>query len=208
MSKSKLPLIMCAALVLTSCASQRSNRPLLSVAPSAASDNDIYIADKVGRIRALRSDGSEEWSLSLPDEIVKRDNTASRDLRIDTLAARSGGMIFGLASQLSGRNAGGTLLFALGANQLLWYVSAPYPEQNGAPIGIGRDAVYESAQDGALYAFARADARQLWKYQVGQGALGPPTVGAEGTIYVTGPNYNLHAVGPDGKQRWVVSTQN
>jgi outer membrane protein assembly factor BamB len=208
MRKPHLLLIVSAAFVLTSCASQRSNRPLLSVAPSAASDNDVYIADKFGRIRAFRSDGSEQWNLSLPDEIIKRDSTASRDLRVDVLAARSGGKIFGLASQLSGRNAGGTLLFALDANHLLWYAAAPYPEQNGAPIGIGRDAVYEAAQEGAVYAFARADAKQLWKYQVGQGGLGSPTVSADGTIYVTGPNYKLHAVAPDGTPRWVVSTQN
>ena len=197
----------CVALVLTSCGSQRSNRPLLSVAPSAAADNDVYLADQSGRIRALRADGSEHWNLSLLDEILKRDNTVSHDLRIDFLAARSAGKIFGLATQLSGRKAGGTLLFALNQNELLWYAEAPYPEQNGYPLAIGSNAIYEAAQDGGLYAYDRADGKQIWKYQVGQGNLGAPTVGADGTIYVTGPNYNLHAVAPDGKQRWVAVSQ-
>ena len=207
MAKTQLLLFVCFPLVLASCGSQRSNRPLLSVAPSAAADNDVYVADQFGKIRAFRADGSEQWNLSLPNELLKRDNTISHDLRIETLAARSAGKVFGLATELSGRNAGRTLLFALDQNQLLWFAAVPYPEQNGYPLAIGANAVYEAAQDGALYAHARADGNQVWKYQVGQGRLGAPTVGADGTIYVTGPNYNLHAVSPDGKQRWVVSTQ-
>jgi outer membrane protein assembly factor BamB len=195
------------ALALSSCGSQRSNRPLLSVAPSAAADNDVYVADQFGRIRALRSDGSVQWNLSLPDEILKLEPTASNDIRIDLLAALSGGKIFGLATQLSGHNAGRTLLFALDANHLLWQTGVSYPEQNGVPLAIGADAVYVAAQDGALSAYERGDGKQIWKYQVGQAALGSPTVGADGTIYVTGPNYNLHAVAPDGNQRWVFSTQ-
>ena len=207
MARTPLLLFICLPLVLTSCGSQRSNRPLLSVAPSAAADNDVYLADQFGTIRAFRSDGSEQWNLSLPDELVKRDNTISHDLRIETLSARSAGKIFGLATQLSGRNAGGTLLFALDQNQLLWYAATAYPEPNGSPLTIGPSAIYEAAQDGALYAYARTDGKQIWKYQVGQGSVGSPTVGTDGTIYVTGPNYNMHAVSPDGKQRWVVSTQ-
>jgi len=177
---------------------------LLSVAPSAAAGNDIYVADQFGNIRALRSDGSEQWSISLPDEVLKRDSTASHDLRIDLLAAQSGGKIFGLATQLTGRDAGSTILFALEANRLLWHIVTPYPDQGGNPLAIGSNAVYVAAQDGALYAFARADGKQMWKYQVSQGPLGSPTVGTDGTIYVTGPNSNLHAITPEGKQRWVV----
>jgi hypothetical protein len=37
------------ALALTSCGSPRSNRPLLSVAPSAAADNDVYVADQFAK---------------------------------------------------------------------------------------------------------------------------------------------------------------
>jgi outer membrane protein assembly factor BamB len=200
-------LLISVALALSSCGSQRSNRPLLSVAPSAAADNDVYVADQFGRIRALRSDGSVQWNISLPDEILKLEPTASNDIRIDLLAALSGGKIFGLATQLSGHNAGRTLLFGLDANHLLWQTGVSYPEQNGVPLAIGAEAVYLAAQDGALSAYERADGKQIWKYQVSQGALGSPTVGADGTIYVTGPNYNLHALAPDGNQRWVFSTQ-
>lgn len=207
MEKGQRILLLCIALALTSCGSQRSNRPVLSVAPSAAADNDVYLADQFGRIRAFRSDGSEQWNILLPDEILKLNSTASHDIRIDFLLARSGGKVFGLATQLTGRSAGRTILFALEANRLVWQIDVPYPEQNGSPLAIGANAIYEAAQDGALYGYGRSDGKLIWKYQVGQGALGSPTVGADGTIYVTGPHYNLHAVAPDGKQRWVVSTQ-
>lgn len=195
------------ALCLASCGQQHSNRPLLSAPPSAAADNDIYITDADGRIRALRPDGSEQWTFSLPDEIVRLNSSATRDIRIDFLAARSGGKLFGLATQLTGHSAGGNILFALDGNRLLWQVGAPYPEQNSAPIAIGPTAVYEAGDDGALYAFARSDGHPLWKYQVSQGALGSPIVGTDGTVYVTGAGYNLHAVAPDGTERWVVATQ-
>ncbi len=194
-------------LVTASCAPMRSNRPLLSAAPSAAADNDIYITDAEGRIRALRPDGAEQWTISLPDEIVRRNNESSHDIRIDYLTARSGGKLFGLATQETGQRAGGTILFALDGNHLLWQVGVPFPEQNGAPIAIGSNAVYEAADDGTLYAFTRTDGHQLWKYQVSQGTLGSPTIGADGTIYVTGAGHNLHAITPDGSQRWVIESQ-
>jgi outer membrane protein assembly factor BamB len=195
------------AFVLAGCGVPRSTGPLLSAPPSAAADNDIYISDAQGRIRALRPDGSEQWVFSLPEEIARTDESASRDIRVDYLVARSGSRLYGVATQETGRNAGRPLIFAMEGNWLLWHIDPPYPEQGGAPIAVGRDAVYEAGDDGLLYAFARSDGHQLWKYQVSPGALGSPTVGADGTIYETGPRHNLHAVTPDGAQRWVVETQ-
>ena len=196
-----------AGLILASCTTPHSERPLLSAPPSAAADNDIYIADAESRIRALRPDGTEQWTLSLPDEIVRLNKAVSHDLRIDYLVARSGGKLFGLATEVSGHNTGNTILFALDGNHLLWQESVPFPEQNGAPIATAPSAVYEAGDDGMLYAFARSDGHQLWKYQVSQGALGSPTVGADGTVYVTGSGRNLHAIAPDGTERWIAATQ-
>ncbi len=195
-----------AVLILAGCATHSKN-PLLSAPPSAAADNDIYITDAAGRIRALRPDGTEQWSYSLPDDLVRMGTAATHDIRIDYLVARSGGKLFGLATQQTGPNAGGTILFALDSNHLLWQRAAPYPEPSVAPIAVGQEAVYEAGNDGVLYAFARADGHPLWQYRVGEGPLGSPTIGADGTIYVTGPRHNLHAISPDGSQRWVAETQ-
>lgn len=198
--------IIAAAIILVSCVPTHSDTPLLSTAPTAAVDNDIYVADDQGRIRALRPDGSEQWIVSLADVLSVMDPSTSRDIRIDYLVARSGGKIFGLATQLSGSHMGGTILFALDSNHLVWKTEVPYPEQNGGAVVVGASAIYEAAQDGSLYAFSRADGKQIWKYQVSQGPLGSPTISADGTIYVTGPNNNLHAITPEGKQRWVVGS--
>ena len=195
------------ALLLPGCGRQHSTRPLLTTPPSAAVDNDIYVADDRARIRAFRPDGSEQWVTSLPDELTSSDKTASHDIQIDFLVARSAGKLFGLATQVSGSHNGGTVLFALDGSHLLWHIEAPYPEQNGAALAVGSDAVYEATQDGGLYAFSRQDGKQIWKYQVSHGPLGTPTVSADGTIYVTGPNSNLHAITPDGKERWVRATE-
>lgn len=195
------------ALSLAGCVAPRLTGPLLSAPPSAAADNDIYISDAQGRIRALRPDGAAQWTFSLPAEIARLGGPASGDLRVEYLVARSGGKLYGLATWLTGRDTGRTNIFAMEGDRLLWRVEVPYPEQGGAPIAVGQAAVYEAGDDGALYAFSREDGRRLWQYQVSPGALGSPTVGADGTVYVTGPRHNLHAVSPEGSQRWVVETQ-
>jgi outer membrane protein assembly factor BamB len=179
----------------------------LSVAPASAADNDIYVTDAAGRIHALRPDGSEQWSYSLADDIVRLDNEPSHGVRVDYLIARSGGKLFGLATQETGSHAGRTILFALEGARLLWHKTAPSPEPEIPPVAVGRSAVYEAGDDGVVYAFARDDGRQMWQYRVSSGVLGSPIVGADETIYVTGPRHNLHAITPDGSQRWVVETQ-
>lgn len=193
-------------LVLGGCVQQRNSGPLLSAPPSATADNDIYIADAVARIRALRPDGTEQWSYSLAEDLARLNKRSSHDFKINYLAARSGGKLFGLATQVTGGHTGESFLFALDGNHLRWQRAIPYPEQDNIPIAIGRDGVYEAANDGVLYAFARDDGHPSWQYHIG-GALGAPTVGTDDTIYVTGPRHNLHAIAPDGTQKWVVETE-
>src|SRR5437868_9082990 len=84
-----------ASLAFASCG-RAERRTILSVPPSATLDNDIYLAEEGGRIRALRPDGSEQWSYSLAEDLERLSGQPSRDIRIDYLAARSGGHVFGL----------------------------------------------------------------------------------------------------------------
>jgi outer membrane protein assembly factor BamB len=199
-------LVLTAAAGLASCG-RGERRITLSAPPAAAFDNDIYVAEEGGRVRALRPDGSEQWSYSLAEDLERLTGLPSRDIRIDHIAARSGGKVFGLATRLSGRDAGASILFALDAGRLLWQRGVPYPEQSSAPFAVGQSAAYLSGDDGVLYAYAREDGRELWRYRVSEAAIGSPTVGADGTIYVTGPRRNLHAVSPDGRQLWVAGSQ-
>lgn len=196
-----------ALLALSSCGQQPRRAPILSAPPSAAADNDIYVGDSAGRIRAFRADGTEQWSYSLADDLARQDQGTTYDVRVNYLAARSGGKIFCVATLASGSRSGETILFALDKNHLLWQRTVPTPVQAVAPLAIGQDAVYEAGADGVLYAFARDDSHPLWQYRVSDGPLGSPTVGADGTVYIAGPRRNLHAIASDGSQRWVVETQ-
>ena len=207
MRRAKMAVLLSFAMLALTACGQKRPAPLLSAAPTAAADNDIYVADGAGRIRDLRSDGTEQWSYYLGEDLAKQEPGAAYDVRINHLAARSGGKLFSLATLASGSRSGETILFVLDKNRLLWQRTVPTPMQAGAPLAVGQDAIYEAGADGVLYAFARADGRPLWQYRVSDGTLGSPTVGADGTVYVTGPRHNLHAIAPDGSQRWIVETQ-
>ena len=193
-------------LLLAGC-NQRANAPALSVPPSAAAEDSVYIADSAGRIHAVRADGREQWSYSLAADLERLDTSAAHDVQINYLTALPDAKLFGLATNVTGRYAGEMILFALDGDRLRWQQTAPAPEPGVAPIAVGPTALYEAGDDGVLYAFARADGRPLWQYRVSQSALGSPIVGADGTVYVTGPRHNLHAIAPDGSQRWVVETE-
>jgi outer membrane protein assembly factor BamB len=194
-------------LTAESCTPSGTDEPVVSVAPTATATDAVYVADSVGRIRAFSLDGTKQWSVSLGDEISRLNGRDSHDIRIKYLAAERDGKLFGLASQLTGEHAGQSYLFALNEDHIVWQRSVPYPPQGVAPLAVGQTALYLAANNGSLSAFARADGNPLWQYRVSRGALGSPTVGADGTIYVAGANQDLHAVGTDGKARWVVKTQ-
>ncbi|MDQ6785414.1 MAG: PQQ-binding-like beta-propeller repeat protein [Acidobacteriota bacterium] len=180
----------------------------VTASPNAAADDLIYFADATGTIHALQSeDGKLLWQYSLHDDLAKRQNNQTGDIRIDRLFARSGRKLFSLATEETGASSGHTILFALEANQLLWFKDAPSPEPNGSPIAVGDDAIYLAGKDGVLYAFARNDGRLLWQYQVSLGTIGAPSVGADGTIYVTGARRNLHAINANGIEKWVTETK-
>src|ERR1043165_5773743 len=136
MRRARTLAIFAAALALAGCG-RAERRTVLSAPPAATLDNDIYIADEGGRVRALRPDGSEQWSYSLAEDLERLTGQPSRDIRIENLAARSGGKVFGLATRLSGREAGVSILFALDAGHLLWQKESPYPVQSIAPVALG-----------------------------------------------------------------------
>lgn len=98
------------------------------------------------------------------------------------------------------------ILYALDDGKLMWFKDSPRPEPDGTPMVIGDKALYLAGNDGDLYAFARTDGRILWQYQVSPGRIGPPSLGSDGMIYVSGPRHNLHAVDVDGNQRWTFET--
>src|SRR3954463_16079202 len=104
-------LLVASALALASCG-RGERRTVLSAPPATALDNDIYVAEEGGVVRALRPDGTEQWTYSLAEDLERLTGIPSRDISIDHIAARSGGKVFGLATRLSGRESGVSIMFA------------------------------------------------------------------------------------------------
>jgi outer membrane protein assembly factor BamB len=200
--------ILVAALSFAGCAPRPSDRPLLSVPPATVSDNKIYIAEAGERIRALDQNGKEQWSFSVGDSLARATNRSSRDFQTVFLAAREGGKVFGLAGQLSGAHAGTMYLFALAENHLLWQTEVRQPTSEVPRIALGKMAIYEAGNDGVLYAFAQSDGHLLWQHHVSDGPLGALTIGNDDTIYVIGPLSHLHALAPNGSEKWAIETHN
>jgi outer membrane protein assembly factor BamB len=120
MKKPVLLLFIILVLVAASCAPPGLNEPVVSVAPTAAATDAVYIADSLGRVRAFNLDGKEQWSISVADEISRLNGRASRDIQIEYLVAEQNGKLFGLAGQLSGERTGQSYLFALAGNRIAW----------------------------------------------------------------------------------------
>jgi len=193
---------------LGGCVQQRNfGTPMLTAPPSTATDSDIYIAENGARIRAFDPSGKEQWAYSLADDLARLNNRESHDFQIIYLTARTGGKLYGLAKQVTGGHVGETFLFEVDKGRLLWQRLVPRSAESIVPIAVGKDLVYEVGDNGIIYAFAATDGGARWQYRVAEGTLGTPTVNDEGTLYITGPRGNLHAIAPDGSQRWVIETQ-
>lgn len=185
------------------CFSPQKNNLIISASPSSAADDLVYFADSSGKIHALRSDGQTLWEYSLAGDLRKGE---IGDIRIERLFAKSDKKLFGLARVETGGKTGDMILFLLDGNRLKWSQDSPQPEPNGSPIVIGDKTLYLAGNDGKLYAFAIEDGRLLWQYQVSLGRIGSPSLGADGVIYISGANHNLHAVDANGKQLWTAET--
>lgn len=199
--------ILVVSLCFIGCTQRPSDRPLLTVS-TTASDNKIYLAEAGGRIRAFDQNGKEQWTIVIGEILARATSRASQDFQTMFLIAREGGKVFGLAAQLSGAHTGTTYLFALSDGQLLWQTQVSQPTSEKPPIAAGGTRIYEAGNDGLLYAFAQSDGRTLWQRHVSNGPLGSLTIGNDGTIYVMGPLSRLHALSPDGSEKWAIDTRN
>ena len=206
MKKLEFSLILSFAFLLLACNTPDSFQTTLTAPARAISDNDIYVSDRFGTIHALRPDGTEQWAVKLSAEIARIANApVSRDLIVEFLAADPNGKVFGLAMEESGGSRGQRIMFALDANRLLWQQEVPYPSKGKGSVTISRDSVVLAGNDGVLYSYDKSSGNLIWQYKVSNEHLGEPASGADGTIYVTGVQHELHAVGTDGTPQWVRS---
>ncbi len=211
--KRLLPAVSALLLGLSGCLRQPSPRPFLSVPrasldvpPATAPDNRVYVVEEGSRIRALDENGKEQWVYSVADGLADVSNHSSRDFQILFLVARTQGRLFGLATQQTGARAGQTYLFATVNNRSFWQKDVPPPTNLMPPVAVDSKAVYEAGSEGILHAFAQTDGHLLWQRQITEGPLGSLTIGSDGTIYVIGPLGRLHAITPDGSEKWAIKT--
>lgn len=103
-----------------------------------------------------------------------------------------------------------------GAGALAWTFQGDAPYALHRPA-VGPDGtVYASDVEGLLYAISH-DGRLLWIYDAaresgvtsGAAGEGPVQVGADGTVYLAfnpiGPDVEVHAIRPDGSNKWIVA---
>jgi outer membrane protein assembly factor BamB/subtilisin family serine protease len=93
---------------------------------------------------------------------------------------------------------------------LKWSAAIGGPIANAPAIGSD-GTVYIRSDRGSstgnaqaqLVALAPATGSVLWRYDLGaEASYAPPSIGADGTIYVAGGDSALHAVTPAGARRW------
>lgn len=206
MRKICLSLILSAALFVSAC-NQGYQVPADIVAPArAVADNNVFVADRIGRIHALKPDGSEEWVLKFSDEMTRLANVpAITEYAFEFLAATPNGKVYGLAFEETGFAAGQRILFGLEDGRVIWQQNAPYPSFGKASLVLSGDSVVIAGADGFLYSFRQADGVLLWKYKVSDSALGQMEAATDGTIYVGDSQNKIHAVGSDGNQKWAKS---
>jgi peptide/nickel transport system permease protein len=127
--------------------------------------------------------------------------------RLEEAAVQRAGALDGaMAPRLSG-----ALLIALlaGAGLLWWQGRGPGP--SAAPAGVGASPLPAQAgwpaERGDPYGTLQATpppaiSAVSWEFSAPGGLEGGPAVAADGTIYVAGLGGALHAVAPDGQERW------
>jgi outer membrane protein assembly factor BamB len=80
--------------------------------------------------------------------------------------------------------------FILGTSTGL--ADSPWPMFHGGPRHGGQSLIDTSHVDGTL----------LWTFEVDGNAEAPPSIGADGTIYVGTHGNSLYAINPDGTEKW------
>lgn len=162
--------------------------------PAIGDDGTIYafIAEgKVeadGYLKAISPDGKEIWKYH---SIFSESSPSIAD---------DGTIYFGLGGKVQGFTVGLVALSPDGKRK--WF----FPTSNDISLipAIANDGtIYAGEWDGKFYAFS-PDGTVKWDFDVPKGyesLISSPAIGAEGTIYF-GATDGLHALNPDGTERW------
>lgn len=153
--------------------------------PSVGPNGYVYFATDDGMLRSLDPEGQPAWEVK-PSGLVVTPVVVSED----------------------------RLYFAVSLNELMGYgvdgkkvwstnISA---KPTGALAVTGEEKIIFGAEDGYLYCVDGNGGAVLWKKKLGY-TVGPPSIGADGTIYCASENF-LHAISQSGNIVWRVNCFN
>ncbi len=158
---------------------------------TVGTEGRIHIACEDGKLYTLNSEGAALWTLDVNAPL----------LSAPSLAPDGSLYVGGKAGKLYAVTPDGQLDWTGDTGDSVY--SSP---------AVGANGVYVGSSDGTLYALAKADGAELWRFKTrGPGALptgaifASPSIGADGTVYVAGLyDPNLYALNPtDGSVKWV-----
>jgi|GEM_PF-1922861 len=156
-------------------------------------DGVVYIGCRDGYLYALTPSGTRKW----------RYNTG--DMHMTSPAVSADGTVIYCG--------GGTSMWAINtaSGTQKWRYALGVSMTSSAALSPDGSTVYIGAYDGNLWAFNTANGTLLRQVQVGfknASTSASPAVGSDGTIYL-GSNYgSLHAINPDGTEKWIFETEN
>ena len=162
----------------------------ITCAPAVEPDGTVVVGSGDGMLYAFNPDGSTRWTYYAGNPF---DTTAA--------AIAGDGTVYASSSY------GGPLYSFYAAGGLKWSASLPAGAiANGAAalgsVSAADDTLYVKAQDGKLYAVNAANGSVKWTFPVPGVSYAPPSVGADGTVYIGADNSVLYAVSPGGAQKW------
>lgn len=196
-----------------------------SMAPAVAADGTIYIGSNDHLVYAVDPAGREVWRAAVPGNINDSGFVIARDGTVLVGCADGKMYAFTPAGQqrwatsvegdiawtpvaggdgtiyIDGSDAAKVLpMFALGTDGAVkWRHDGPFGV-SAAAIGLD-GALYVGGADSALHALRRADGSEAWRSATAGNPVSP-SVGSDGTVYVTDTR-GLHAFAPaTGAERW------
>jgi len=153
--------------------------------PTVGPNGYVYFGTDDGLLRALNDKGQPIWTAKPGGVLVTPIVVSEERLFFSTSAA-----------DLRGYGTDGNMVwtFKLSANA-------------SGPIAVtGEKKIFAATGDGYLYCVDGNGGGLLWKKKLGY-TVGPPTIGADGTVYCAAENF-LHAVDQKGNIKWRVNCFN
>lgn len=153
--------------------------------PTSGPNGYAYFATEEGMLRALDPKGQPAWEVK-PGGVVITPVVVAED----------------------------RLYFAVSMNELMGYGvdgkkvwSTNISAKPTGPLAVsGEKRIFLGTEDGYLYCVDGHGGAVIWKKKLGY-TVGPPTIGADGTVYCASENF-LHAISQTGNTVWRVNCFN